>query len=175
MKHANRWFVTLALAGLALDAGAVAAADDTVWVSDQQYSELLQYGPRGQRSALYVAPYRPTFMTIGADGNIYCEAGSVTSGSGMLRVTPTGTMTFIPIADAPFGGIVPGRDGTIWFVAGIRKCGCGAFLGFKMKNPPARWQIHCTSRWSPVLLSNASMRSSGLPMPLPATLGSAHL
>jgi len=27
MKHANRWFVTLALAGLALDAGAVAAAD----------------------------------------------------------------------------------------------------------------------------------------------------
>src|ERR1035441_2149497 len=44
-------------------------------------------------------------------------------------------------------------------------------LGFWIKNPLARWQIHWAMRWSPVLWSSASTRSSGLPMPLPAAAG----
>src|SRR5579884_1032827 len=73
------------------------------------------------------------------------------------------------------------RSANSWmisFVAGMRKAGCALLvLGFLMKKPPARWQIHWTMRGSALQRCNASIRSRGLTVPLPAagSGGSAHL
>jgi hypothetical protein len=117
MKHANRWFVTLALAGLTLDAGAVAAADaPTESATWQHHHATFNYvgftsaytcdGLEAQvRTILAYFGARKQGMDVEAQG---CPRGPNSLSHTALVTIDFDTLGAAP-ADAPAGSLVQAR------------------------------------------------------------------
>jgi len=94
--------------------GVALGPDGRMWFSDGNYSLMLRHLGASRFSSFPIA-YAPQQLAVGSDGLFYATIDPFSYG--IVRVTPAGATTFIPIADQPYGGLSLGTDGNVWYTA----------------------------------------------------------
>jgi streptogramin lyase len=106
-----------------------AGPDGRVWFVETSRTAIGRVTTSGSIDQLQL-PLTPEDIATGADGNVYVTGQSSYGAfaiGGLLRISPSGTVTKIPIRPCSYpGDVAAGPDGSVWFTDG-NVSGCSPY------------------------------------------------